>query len=154
MINKTVEQLASVGFLATASEFLGAGFIEMVPWIIVMIAVIVCDLASGVRRAILMKERVRFSSACRRTIGKMVTYVAFVIMVVFINSAAKRDLQIDHYACLLICFIEGSSVISNILRPLGYDFNMTKLFNNLTKTKFKNLDGVITKKEEEDGKCE
>ncbi|MGL5937868.1 MAG: phage holin family protein [Phocaeicola sp.] len=152
MVNKTVGQMAGLGFIATAGEFLGAGLKEMIPWLIVMVAVRMCDLISGVRKSVMMGEEVRFSSACRRTIGKIITYVAFVIVVVLVNNAAGGAMDIDHYACLLICFIEGSSIIANILRPKGYDFNMIKLFTNLFSSKLGNLNGVITKKEKEDKK--
>ncbi len=92
-------------------------------------AVIVCDLMCGLRRSMLMGERVRFSSAVRRTMGKMVTYFAFVVMVCMVSVAAGGIWKIDIYACLLVCLIEGVSIIGNILKPKGYDIDLKKVLN-------------------------
>lgn len=53
-----------------------------------------------------MGEHVRFSRAWRATMGKMVTYFSFVIMVVMINEASGGRYNIDIFACLSVCFIE------------------------------------------------
>ena len=66
-----------------------------------------------------MGEKVRFSRAIRATMGKMVTYFAFVCMVCMINVAAQLDWRLDVYSCLFVCFIEGCSIIGNILKPKG-----------------------------------
>lgn len=99
---------------------------HMIPWLIVTGAVIVCDLIFGIRKSLIMEEEVRFSSAVRRTMGKMVTYFSFVVMVAMIDVAAGGDRQIDKWACLTVCFIEGVSIIGNLLRPKGYNVNVIK----------------------------
>ena len=109
-----------------------AGFLQesighIIPWLIVAFAVILCDLVVGIRKCLLMGEKVRFSSACRRTLGKCVSYFMFVIMVAVIDVAAHGGGEIDKWACLIVCLIEFSSIMSNILKPKGYDFNLTKL---------------------------
>lgn len=48
----------------------------------------------------------------------------FVIMVSVIDVAANGGGEIDKWACLLICFIEGCSIIGNILKPKGISFNL------------------------------
>ena len=59
--------------------------------------------------------------------GKMATYFAFVCMVCMVEVAAG-GYGIDKWACLLVCFIEFCSIVSNILKPKGYTFNVKKLF--------------------------
>jgi hypothetical protein len=72
----------------------------------------------------------------------------FVIMVAVIDVAAHGGETIDKYACLLICFIEGCSIINNILKPKGIAVDVNKLFNAITKNKFGvDVDGVIKKEE-------
>ncbi len=129
------------GFAAIASQFVQESIGHMIPWLMVTGAVILCDLIFGIRKSLLMDEEVRFSSAMRRTLGKMVTYFAFVVMVAMIDVAADGDKQIDKYACLLVCFIEGVSIIGNLLRPKGYNINIIKAIGIFFKNKF-NVDGV------------
>lgn len=72
-----------------------------------------------------MGESVRFSRAIRATMGKMVTYFAFVCMVCMINIASGGEYGIDRWSCLLVCFIEGCSIVGNILKPKGVNINIT-----------------------------
>lgn len=111
-------------FATVASTFLQATIAHMIPWLMASFAVIMCDLAFGIRKSLLMNEEVRISSAVRRTMGKMVTYFAFVCMVCMVSVAAGSDYGIDKWACLLVCGIEFMSIISNILKPKGYSLNV------------------------------
>ena len=111
-------------FAGIASAFITQTLEHMIPWLMVSAAVILCDLAFGVRKSLIMGEEVRFSRAVRNTMGKMVTYFAFVCMVCMICVASGQKYQIDVWACLLVCFIEGCSIIGNILKPKGINFNL------------------------------
>lgn len=135
MISETTKQWVfngvAGGFSAAASAFIQESLSHMVPWLIVSCAVIVCDLAFGIRKSMLMHESIRFSSAARRTMGKMVTYFSFVCMVCMINVAAGNDYGIDKWSCLLVCFIEFCSIVSNILKPKGYSLNLKALLSSV-----------------------
>lgn len=111
-------------FASVASAFVMESLQHMIPWLIVSFFVIVTDLAFGVRKSMLMGEEVRFSRAIRATMGKLVTYFAFVCMVCMMSVATGHDWQIDVYACLLVCFIEGCSILGNILKPKGIKIDM------------------------------
>lgn len=126
MKNNIITQSIPGGFSVIASSFIAQSLEHMIPWLIVTFSVVVCDLAFGIRKSLLMGEEVRFSGAVRRTMGKMVTYFAFVCMVVMINIASGSKWNIDVYSCLFVCFIEFCSIISNILKPKGYNFNLLK----------------------------
>lgn len=129
------------GFAAIASQFVTESIGHMIPWLIVSGAVILCDLVCGIRKSLLMDEEVRFSSAVRRTMGKMITYFSFVVMVAMIDVAAQTEMSIDKWACLLVCFIEGTSIVSNILKPKGYNVNLIKAIALLFENKL-GVDGV------------
>jgi hypothetical protein len=134
----------SIIFATFLSESVG----HIIPWLVVAASVILCDLVVGIRKSLLIGEEVRFSSACRRTLGKMVSYFMFVIMVAVIDVAAHGGETIDKWACLLICFIEGCSIINNILKPKGILLDMNKLFSVVIKKKLDvDIDGVIKKEE-------
>lgn len=130
------------------ATFLAESIGHIIPWLIVAACVILCDLVVGIRKSLLIGEEVRFSSACRRTLGKMCSYFMFVIMVAVIDVAAHGGETIDKYACLLVCFIEGCSIINNILKPKGISLDMNKLFSVVVKKKLDvDIDGVIKKEE-------
>lgn len=111
------------GFTVVIGDFIMDAINQMTPWLIVMVAVIICDLVTGVRKSIMLGEDVRFSRACRATMGKFVSYFSFVVAIVFINVASGGSYDIDKWLILFICFIEFCSVVSNILRPIGYNIN-------------------------------
>lgn len=129
-------------FAALAPAFIQESLSHMVPWLIVTCAVIVCDFAFGIRKSLMLGEDIRFSKAVRRTLGKMVTYFAFVCMVCMVEVASGSGYGIDKWSCLLVCFIEFCSIVSNILKPKGYTFNMRKLFAVLA--------GKVLKEEKEE----
>ena len=132
------------GYSVIFATFLAESIGHIIPWIIVAACVILCDLVVGLRKSIMMGEEVRFSSACRRTLGKCVSYFMFVIMVAAIDVAAHGGSTIDKWACLLVCFIEGCSIINNILKPKGMSLDIKKLIEILIGKKLDvKLDGVI-----------
>lgn len=153
MKENIVTQSIPGGFAVIASSFIMQSLDHMIPWLIVSFSVIICDLAFGVRKSLLMNEEVRFSGAIRRTMGKMVTYFAFVCMVVMINIASGDKWNIDIYSCLFVCFIEFCSIVSNILKPKGYDFNVLKALGIFCKKVFnvdkEDVSEIITKDKEE-----
>ena len=146
VMNYSVEGSYSAILAAFLQESVG----HMIPWLVVAASVILCDLVVGIRKSWMMGEQVRFSSACRRTMGKMVSYFMFVIMVAAIDVAADGGGYIDKWACLAVCLIEFSSIMSNILKPKGYDFNLVKLLSVVFGKKFevdkKDIEEIITQK--------
>lgn len=137
------------GYSALFAAFLNESIGHIIPWMVATFFVILCDLVVGIRKCLLMGDEVRFSSACRRTIGKMVSYFTFVIMVAVIDVAAHGGGVIDKWACLAVCLIEFSSIISNILKPKGYDINLIKFIAVLFGKKFdvakKDIEEIIVK---------
>ena len=107
--------------------FLKDTLAHMIPWLVATFAVIICDLAFGLRKCMLMKESIRISSAARRTMGKTVTYFAFVCTVCSVEVAAGSHYGIDKWSCLAICLLEFSSIVSNILKPKGITLDLKAL---------------------------
>ena len=140
------------GYSVMLAAFLDESIGHILPWIIVSFFVILCDLVVGIRKSLLMGEEVRFSSACRRTMGKMLSYFMFVIMVAVIDVAANGGGVIDKWACLAVCLIEFSSIMSNIMRPKGYDVNLVKMIAVVFSKKFdvakKDIEEIIEKEDE------
>lgn len=152
-MEKTVMVTATEGgYSLILAAFLQESIGHIIPWLIVSLFVIICDLVVGIRKSLMMGEEVRFSSACRRTIGKIVSYFTFVIMVSVIDVAANGGGTIDKWACLAVCLIEFSSIMSNILKPKGYDINLIKMLAVVLGKKFsvdkKDIEEIIEKEDE------
>lgn len=145
MTKTALNNFSEGGYSVILAGFLQESIGHIIPWIIVAFAVILCDLVVGIRKSLMMGEEIRFSSACRRTLGKCVSYFMFVIMVAAIDVAAHGGGTIDKWACLAVCLIEFSSIMSNILKPKGYDVNFAKLIALVFGKKFE-----MSKKEIED----
>lgn len=130
---------------SAAGAFITESLEQMIPWLIVMFSVVICDLIAGVRRGVMIKEEVRFSRAWRATMGKMVTYFSFVVMVVLINRASGGSYAIDKWSVLLVCFIEFSSILSNILKPMGYELDVLAFLRLLLRKVFGSMGEELTK---------
>ena len=151
MTKTALNNFSEGGYSVILAGFLQESIGHIIPWIIVAFVVILCDLVVGIRKSLMMGEEVRFSSACRRTLGKCVSYFMFVIMVAAIDVAAHGGGTIDKWACLAVCLIEFSSIMSNILKPKGYDVIFAKLIALVFGKKFdmskKDIEDVFEKKE-------
>lgn len=122
---RTIIEQTSAGALTSISMlFLQDTVNTMMPWLCTMTAVILCDLAFGVRKSLKLGIHISPSRALRATMSKMVTYVAWVLAVSMIDSATGHSMEIAKWACLLVCLIEGMSIVGNMLKPYGYDFSI------------------------------
>lgn len=124
---KIPQSLSNTACGTTAS--LAAGFLSdvlssMIPWLLVMGVVIMCDLAFGIRKSLKLGIHVSWSMAFRETMGKMVTYYAFVLMVCTIETASGHSYAIAQWSCLFVCGIEGVSIIGNMLKPYGITLSL------------------------------
>lgn len=120
-ISPTIVLTTSGVFTPVATAFLYDTIEVMLPWILAMFAIILADLASGIRKSLKLKVHVSWTTAGRETMGKIVVYLAFVLAVAMVDVAAKGESNIAKWVCLLVCAMEGGSVISNLLRPYGIE---------------------------------
>jgi hypothetical protein len=136
-----------------------AGFIfdslqDILIWLIVMFSIIMCDLIAAIRKNILLGNPVSFSRAIRNTMGKMITYFSFVIMAVFINHAYEEQYNFDKWAVLIVCFGEFFSILSHILKPMGYNINfpviVSIVLNKLLGITKEESRGILTKTDKKD----
>jgi len=101
------------------------GTAEMImKWLVVMMLCVIADLCSGLWKCVRLGIDVSFSTAIRETLGKIVIYSTFVLMVSTFDFAMEGDEKIAKWCCAFICFIELGSVISNILKPHGIDVSL------------------------------
>ena len=118
-IPQPIVMMASGGVSAAASLFFEQVVTIMLPWLITTFAVILADLAAGIRKSHLLGIHVSPTTAFRETMGKTVVYFAFVMTAAMIDVSAQGNMKIAKWCCLFIMTVEGSSVVSNILIPYG-----------------------------------
>lgn len=126
-IPEPVVMMASGGVTAVASVFFEQTVAIMLPWLITTFAVILADLAAGIRKSHLLGVHVSPSTAFRETMGKCVVYFAFVMTAAMIDVAAQGGMKIAKWCCLFIMAVEGGSVVSNILKPYGVQVSVKGL---------------------------
>lgn len=126
----------------------------MMPWLIVMFAVILCDFIAGIRKSLILKLEVRWSSAFRRTMGKMVTYFSFVMMIVLVNNASQDDWHLDKWMCLLVCLLEVISIFGNILKAKGLQLDtkavLTLFFSKMLRVSREEVKDIVKETDEKD----
>lgn len=119
-----VVQLVSGSLIPLLLSFLGEAAQLMVPWFIAMFTTVMADLAAGIWKSYKLKIPIRFSKACRETMGKMIVYFAFVLMACTVSVAADGGTEWAKWLCLFIILIEVGSMISNFLKPHGINISM------------------------------
>lgn len=107
--------------------FLGESIMLMIPWFITMFTIICTDLAAGVWKSYKLQIPIRISKAFRDTMGKMIVYFAFVIMICCINVALKGEFDFAKWSALFVIVIEGGSIISNLLKTHGINLSLNAL---------------------------
>ena len=107
-----------------STAFLGDSINTMAPWLIALTLVVLTDLIAGCRKSLQLGVHVSVSTAARETMGKLVVYWAFVLMVASIEVATGHKYNIAMWGCLLICGFEGLSIVGNILKPMGIDLSL------------------------------
>jgi phage-related holin len=123
-LDNAITQTTSGLFTPIAIGFIQNSIQIMIPWLIVMFVVILTDLISGIRKSTKLGVEVSPSTAFRETMGKMVTYFSWVIMVCLVDVAMGGNATAAKWGCLLVIAIEGGSIVSNILKPHGVEVSL------------------------------
>ena len=103
---------------ATALAVLQDNVIDAIGWFIPCLAIIFADLMAGCHAAKFRKEEIRFSTACRRTVNKIVCYGSWIITCVALNYKYGTHLMAPT-GMAIIFLIEGFSFFTNLLEPKG-----------------------------------
>ena len=112
-----------------STAFLGDGINTMAPWLVALTLVVVTDLVAGCRKSLKLGIHVSVSTAARETMGKLVVYWAFVLMVASIEVATLHKYHIAMWGCLFVCAFEGLSIVGNILKPMGIDLSLGNIIS-------------------------
>ena len=111
------------------TNYIGDGINTMMPWLVALTLVVLTDLVAGCRKSLKLGIHVSVSTAARETMGKLVVYWAYVLMLASIEVATGHKYNIAMWGCLLICAIEGLSIVGNILKPMGIDLSLGNIIS-------------------------
>lgn len=110
-----------------AIAFLQSAVLRMMPYAWVALPLVALDLVYGIRAARYRKERVRLSTALRRSTTKLFTYTCWLVLASSVAiSFHKESLE---WIILGVVFLnEFLSIIGNYLECKGVDFSIVNLY--------------------------
>ena len=130
--NSTVTNVKASGIAVTTVVFFREAIINMIPWLIVSIPLILLDLNFGIKAARHRGEHIRFSRAFRRTFGKMVEYFAWVCFAA--TAALAFEIKWIEWVVLGAVYInELASIVSNYLETKDIEFSIPALWKLIFK---------------------
>lgn len=121
------------GVTATIVTPLLEFYTHLIPFLLLAIVLIACDLRFGVARAKRAGEAVRMSRAVRRTLNKLVDYICWVTLAGLFGNTFGEVFGIPLLSAVLLLIIYGiemNSCYNNYFEARGIKkkFNVFKLF--------------------------
>lgn len=126
--NISAGELIVQGSVATtAVVFLQESVLNMIPYLFIALFLIIVDLYFGVKAAKKRGEKVRASRAFRRTMGKTMEYVCWVILSSSL-SVAFHTVVIEWVVLGIVMGNELLSVLTNFFELHGYKIKGLNIF--------------------------
>lgn len=117
---------------AAAIAFLQAAVLRMIPYATPALILIILDLVYGCKAASYRKERVRFSTALRRTLTKTFCYVCWIVLASTLALSFEKD-WLEWVVLGFVYLNEFSSIVGNYYEPKGIVVNWKKVINAVLK---------------------
>lgn len=132
-IPKPVVFATSSGLTTAVSMFWQEAVVIMLPWLMVVCAAVIGDLASGHYKASRLGVHFAWSTALRETLGKLVVYAAAVMTFAMFDVASDGNAVIAKWLSVFVSSIEIGSMISNLLAPHGIKLSLKAVLKLLLK---------------------
>lgn len=126
-IEEEVTVAVESGISATAIVFLQSAVLRMIPYSVPALVIVALDLIYGIKAAKHRGERVRFSTACRRTVSKIVSYICWLILASTLALSFHKD-WIEWFVLALVYGNEFASIVGNYLETKGLEFSFAGLY--------------------------
>ena len=117
---------------ATAIVFLQSAVLRMIPYSIPALFLIFLDLLYGVRAAKYRGEKVRTSTAVRRSVTKVFSYLCWLVLASTLALAFKHD-WLEWVVLGLVYLNELTSIVGNYYEPKGLQISWRYFFNWVAK---------------------
>lgn len=128
----TTNTIVEGGVTLTAIAFLQHTLSNMIPYAIVAIPLIILDLTWGMRAARYRQERVTFSKAFRKTMGKMFDYLCWILIAAGLAIAFEKQ-WIEWCILGAVIFNEITSIIGNYFETKGIELSIPALWKLIFK---------------------
>ena len=122
--------MLQAGVAGAAVAFLQEAVLRMVPYAIIAVPLIILDLVYGIRAARYRKEKIRLSTALRRTVTKILTYVCWIVLSSALALAFEHR-WLEWLVFGLVIVNELSSVIGNHLETKGLEVSWQAVWNTV-----------------------
>lgn len=130
-MNDQVSYTVAVGGAsATALAFFSDSLTHMIPWLIAAVPLIILDLRFGIRAAKHRGEKIRLSTAFRRTFGKAVEYFCWIVLAATLSLAFQKA-WIEWAVLGVVVINEFASIIGNFLETKGLEISWPNVFRAL-----------------------
>ena len=115
------------GVSAALVTLLQTAVLRMIPYAVPGLFLVLLDLVYGIRAAKQREEKVRVSTAIRRTTTKVVTYVCWLILATTIAIAFEKD-WLEWGMLGLVYANEFLSIVGNYLETKGLKFSIAGVY--------------------------
>ena len=140
------------GGTAVLFTFVANTINAMIPYLVVAFIIIDVDLYFGIEAAKHRKEKVRFSSAARRTISKMFEYICWVILSATLSTAFEAT-WLQYVVLGVVMGNELSSIVSNYFEAHGKRIKGFNIFKILSEKSGLDLNNVTIDEDKNDSKA-
>lgn len=126
-VNEDASFVLQGGMSATAIAFLQTTVLRMIPYALPSLFFIILDLVYGIKSAKSKKEKVRFSTAVRRTTTKAFQYVCWLVLSTTLALAFKAD-WLEWFILGLVYINEFASIVGNFLETKGMELSFVDFY--------------------------
>lgn len=121
----------TTGSVSTAAvAFLQAAVLRMIPFAVPAFVLILLDLVYGCKAASSRKERVRLSTALRRTLSKTFCYICWLILASTLALSFEKD-WLEWVVLGLVYLNELSSIVGNYYESKGLKVNWPNFLKSI-----------------------
>lgn len=115
------------GVSATVVAFLQTAVLRMIPYSVPAVVLLILDLVYGIKAARHRGERVRVSTAVRRSVTKMFSYICWIILASTVAIAFHQE-WLEWAVLGLVYANEFASIVGNYLETKGIEFSFVGLY--------------------------
>lgn len=126
--NNTLSVVAQGSVSVTALAFLSDSIMNAIPWLICAVPLILLDLIWGIKAARCRGEAIKFSKGFRKTFGKVVEYVCWVILAASLALAFSRK-WLEWVVLGAVILNELASIIGNYFETRGLKISWKAVVN-------------------------
>lgn len=121
------------GVSAVAVAFFQEAVLRMIPYAVPSFILLVLDLIYGIKAARFRGEKVRPSTAVRRSVTKLFSYICWLILASTMALSFHKD-WIEWSVLGLVYINEFASIVGNYLETKGIEFSFVGFFRWVLKT--------------------